>query len=212
MAYPTTAGTPTPLVGEVFDTLTQTITEDYAVDQSNRLVILRLQPKDITLLSTNGGQLQINQFVDYPYGEYTNLGVASQIQAAMGGAGDGVIQLLIQDNTITETVLAQSKAESVGAQKTKTQYTLTFETNDLTWKVGAIARLIDADLGVDEYLTVQQINWKFEGIDDAALTETWTGSVSCATLQIENLGTVISRTLGRAVRPFKKPPVRFEPA
>jgi hypothetical protein len=212
MAYPTTAGTPTTLVGEVFDTLTQTITEDYAVDQANRLVILRLQPKDITLLSTNGGKLQVNQFVDYPYGESTNAGVATEFQSAMGGAGDGIVHFLIQDNTITETALAQVKADSVQANKTRTQYNLTFETNDLTWKVGQIVRLIDSDVGVSEYLTVQQINWKFEGIDDSSSTETWTGSVSCATLQLENLGTIIGRTLGKVARPFKKPPVRFEPA
>lgn len=212
MAYPTTAETPTTLVGEVFDTLTQTITEDYAVDQANRLVILRLQPKDITLLDTNGGRLQINQFVDYPYGESTNAGVATQFQTALGGAGDGIVHLLIQDNTITETTIAQAKAESIQIQKTKHQYNLSFETNDLTWKVGQIAQLIDSEVGVSEYLTVQQISWKFEGIDDSSATEIWAGTVTCATLQLENIAKIIGRGLARSLRPLKKPPVRFEPA
>lgn len=134
---------------------------DAAVDPVNRLIILRNQAQSY---APAGGHLVLTEITLSGYGQAIDSALETQI-ASNELVGDGVYELLIVDEAVTDNFTAQQIAQAELAAQTAPQIQIQFESESSGWQVGQILRLVDPTEGIDATLLITDISVQFIASD-----------------------------------------------
>ena len=128
------------------------------VDIENHRVVLN--ENDIP---PDGGTIEITVVTTFVRGSALDSAKASQIAEAEKNSSDGIIELLLKDESIIERGSAINKAVSELRMKSQANISLTFETKQNGWQPGQIFVFIDSVSSppINVLLTVQQITQTF---------------------------------------------------
>lgn len=137
------------------------------VDIDNHRVILNEND-----LPPDGGTVEITVITTFIRGSAFDSAKAAQIAAAEKNSSDGVIELLLKDESIIERGAAINKAVSELRMKSQPNISLSFETRQNGWEPGQVFVFVDsvANPPINILLTVQQVTQTFvqttNGIDE----------------------------------------------
>ena len=178
---------------EIFNKETQIIINEAAVDQDNKLVILRDEPK-ITL--PLGGSIEIDQLINYAYAEATDPQIVSLIQTGER-AGDGLYEFLIKDTNIPDHNAALTIALNNLISLGLFQYSHDFTTQNENFEVGQRQHFSDPNTGIDYIGLVTTISREVEasnGVDQII-----TSQVNVAVYRVLNNIELIQRVYSRVL-------------
>lgn len=136
-------------------------TYDAAVDPVNRVLILKNQAQTY---APAGGHLVLTEITLSGYGQSIDSALEAQI-AANELVGDGIYELLVVDEAITDNSTAGRVAQAELAIQTAPQVQIQFESELSGWEVGQLLRLVDSVEGLDVQLVITDIGVQFIAAD-----------------------------------------------
>lgn len=145
---------PGDLTRQILDPANPVITAECAIDQGNKLVILKDEPKITIPL---GGVITIDQLIKYAFGQATNPITVSLLKTATI-IGKGIREFLLRDTSIPDHPLALAAAVSKLAELSEWQYSHSFLTLNHNFEISQKQRLKDPSTGFDYYALVSGIS------------------------------------------------------
>src|ERR1043166_10009907 len=121
-----------------------------AVDAPNHRIILSLDD-----IPAEGATLEITTVTLFVRASATNDIVAAQIAAAERNGSDGIIELLIKDESIVTLEAAALRAANELALKCQPNITVNIDTRVNGFRPGQQMRFIDAVAGLNQLLLIQ---------------------------------------------------------
>lgn len=130
-----------------------------AVDIENNRVILNQED-----IPPDGATLEITVLTTFIRASALDSAKAAQIAAAEKNSSDGIIELLLKDESIIEKGVAVNKAVSELRMKSQPNITLTFETEQDGYKEGDVFVFIDTVSvpPINILLTIQTVSQTFQ--------------------------------------------------
>lgn len=135
-----------------------------AVDAPNHRIVL--SPDDIP---AEGATLEITIVTVFVRASATNLEVAAQIAEAERNGSDGIIELLIKDESIVTLEAAAQRAASELALKSQPNFTVNIDTRVSGFDADQQLPFIDPVAGINVLLIIQSVASNLEatvGFDD----------------------------------------------
>lgn len=167
------------------------------VDAANHRVVLAQDD-----IPVDGGTLEITVLTVFVRGSATDTAKAAQIADAELNSSNGIIELLIRDESIIDRGSAINRAVSELRMKSQQSISVTFTTRQDGWDVGQVFRFVDsrATPPIDVLLTVQQLTQKF--IQTTNLIDEFEYNITAAPFIIDP-DTNLSRLIERFYNPVK---------
>lgn len=128
-----------------------------AVDAANHRIVLN--EGDIP---PQGALLEIDVATVFVRAQATDTETAALIAAAENNGSDGIIELLIKDDSIVDRGAANLRAYNELRLKIQSNISLSFDTKQDGWDIGQQFRFVDerANPQINQFLTVQTISQK----------------------------------------------------
>lgn len=171
-----------------------------AVDARNRVIILR-EPAHV--YAPAGGHLILTEITLSGYGQAIDRDLERAF-AANEIVGDGVWELLLVDESITDNNTAGLRAQAELQIQATPQAQISFESTTDGWEVGQIIRVVDEVEGIDLQMMINSVTIQ------AVAPDTLRYQVQAATYTRPTITDLITDTIRDRRRPPSLRPIQFD--